>query len=462
LSGVLTAPSAGSGLPTVVHYGLRYAIEPGAQQLTCTATMTVLNATGEDVSGIPFVLYRLLEVTAVRGPGGPALPFGQQIMAYDDERTLQVNSIAVSLPSPLKSGDSTTIEIAFNGAIFGYSEVMAYVRDRIDEHYTLLRPDALAYPVLAEPSFGSVHGAMNPTFTYEVSVDVPPDYVVACGGSPAGVNPLENRLQYSFRSKVRTWRIDIGIAKFAQLKDTANQISVYCLPEDEEGALAVLSAAKDVVAFYSEIFGKPENYRGYTIIEIPDGWGSQASDYYFLQSAAAFRDPARISEVYHEIGHTWNVRPVPSVQRCRYFDEAFASYFEALAIRRFGGEQSFLEEMEKNRATFNRWASKDTLVATTPISGYGKIEYGRHSYTKGAWSLYVLNEIVGDQAFRKLIRSLLAEFRIRGVTFGDFMSTAEKVSGKKLDRFFSEWIDGTESSRLLMQGIPIGDIVDRY
>jgi aminopeptidase N len=74
----------------------------------------------------------------------------------------------------------------------------------------------------------------------------------------------------------------------------------------------------------------------------------------------------------------------------------------------------------------------------------------------------VLNEIVGDQAFRKLIRSLLAEFRIRGVTFGDFMSTAEKVSGKKLDRFFSEWIDGTESSRLLMQGIPIGDIVDRY
>jgi hypothetical protein len=35
--------------------------------------------------------------------------------------------------------------------------------------------------------------------------------------------------------------------------------------------------------------------------------------------------------------------------------------------------------------------------ATTPIAEYEKEELGENSYTKGAWSLYVLNQIVGDE-----------------------------------------------------------------
>jgi hypothetical protein len=45
------------------------------------------------------------------------------------------------------------------------------------------------------------------------------------------------------------------------------------------------------------MFGSPKHQNGYTIIEIPEGWGSQASDFYFLQTAAAFTDSSRIGEL---------------------------------------------------------------------------------------------------------------------------------------------------------------------
>jgi aminopeptidase N len=264
------------------------------------------------------------------------------------------------------------------------------------------------------------------------------------------------------KSKIPTWRIEIAVAKFKTLTDEERKLSVYVLPDDEPGAKNLLNAMKNVIAFCSRMFGPVKDYQGYTAIEIPDGWGSQAGDYYFLQTSAAFKDPDRIGEMYHEVGHTWNVRGKPEVRRCRYFDEAFASYFESLAIREFIGQAAFLAEMEKSRDIFAQWAKKDQRSYDTPIADYWKEELGRLSYTKGAWSLYVLRQLVGEEKFRGIIREFLGGFSEHGADFGDFGKTAEKVSGRNLSKFFDEWISGAESSRLLVEKVPIADIVRRH
>lgn len=41
--------------------------------------------------------------------------------------------------------------------------------------------------------------------------------------------------------------------------------------------------------------------------------------------------------LYHEIGHGWNPRVNHEMRKTRFFDEAFASYFEAIAIKKFYG-----------------------------------------------------------------------------------------------------------------------------
>jgi len=450
-----------SELPGVIHYTLDVRFHLKEQRVTITATLSIKNTTDKPFTKIPFLLYRLLTVDQVDGDAGASLQFRQNIIQLRDEPSFQVREVVVDLNSTLKPDDSVTLRVTYAGYIFGYPEVMEYVKDRIDEEYSLLRPDAFAYPILAEPTFSSVIAANDTKFTYDVTATVPKNYSVACGGELIDHRAVSDSSTFEFRSRIPTWRIDIAVARFAVLQNSEANLVVYHLPDDSAGARKVLEAAKDVIKLYSGMFGRPSRYLGYTVIEIPDGWGSQASDCYFLQTSAAFKDSSRIPEIYHEIGHSWNATPSRDVQRCRYFDEAFASFFEALAIRTFRGERAFEQKMEQSRNLFVRWAQRDHQVFDTPIAGYGAKELGRHSYTKGAWSLYVLYRLVGEKVFASVIRNMLTEFAGRAINFDDFQKLCERTAGRDLHKFFQEWIYGRESSQLLVDMVPVDVIVKR-
>jgi Peptidase family M1 domain len=462
LLSALPAGGAADGLPVVTHYSLDLQFALREQQVRSVATLTVRNMTPTPHGRLRFLLYRLFTVEHVYDRAGAPMPYSQSVTALRDEPSLQANAVVVDLPAPLAPNDSTNITLTYRGFMFGYPEVMAYVKDRIDEDYSLLRPDAFAFPVLAEPTFASVLAAGAGKFTYDITASVPHGYTVACGGLLVNSRVTPDSATYVFHSKIPTWRMDVAAAKFSVVRSPVDRLVVYHLPEDSTGARRVLKASRDVIQFYAISFGQPRRFQGYTIIEIPDGWGSQASDYYFLQTAASFKDSSRIGEVYHEIGHSWNAAPSPDVQRCRWFDEAFASFYESLATRHFSGQSAFEKEMEQSRDIFVRWGNRDPQVFDTPIAEYGKYELGRHSYTKGAWSLYVLYSLVGEKTFADIIRTMLTDSEGRTISFGDFEALCERVAGRSLRTFFQEWIYGTESSHLLADRVPIAAIVARY
>ena len=459
---LLAGQTFATDLPKVTHYSLKLRVFPKERRVSVAAQLSLSNNTGEPQSEIPLLLYRLLEVQSVADEKDQPLRFSQSVLGLSDEKNLQANVIKIQLATPLLPHSSLRLNVNYDGAIFGYPEVMAYVRDTINEPFSLIRPDAFAYPMLALPTNKSVSSAYDSSFTYDLETTVPTGYTVACGGTLTATNRGVDTITFAHKSKIPTWRIDMAIAKFKILADEERKLSIYVLPEDEPGGRNLLNGMKNVIAFYSRMFGPVKNYQGYTAIEIPDGWGSQAGNYYILQSAAAFKDPDRISEMYHEVAHTWNVKGKPGVKRCRYFDEAFASYFESLAIREFNGEPAFLAETERSRELFARWAKYDKRNYDTPIADYWKEELGRLSYTKGAWSLYVLHQLVGEEKFRAIIREFLQAFSESGADFEDFRKTAERVSGKNLGKYSDEWFYGTESSRLLVEKVPIEEIVRRY
>lgn len=463
---LLFSPRAGAAsldLAKITRYELRVRIQPAEEHLTASVRLTLSNPTASPLRDIPFLLYRLLAVDAADDEKGEALAFRQAVVAMSDEKNWQVNSVTLTLREPLPPGGTTRITLKYSGAIFGYREVMGYVRDQIGEDYTLLRPDALAYPMLAVPSFQSLSTAYDTLFAYDLEITVPSGTVVACGGLPGGVSVGEGIAIFRFTSRAPTWRIDIAAAKFKVLKNDVRNLVVYAMPEDEAGARdLLLKEMQRVMDLYTFLFGPSKKAEAYTVIEIPDGWGSQASDFYILQAAAAFKDPKRVHELYHEIGHSWNAKAKPEVQRTRWFDEAFASYFEALALREFEGQKAFDDRIAGYRERFRTEVKKESSNATTPIAEYGKQGRGENSYTKGAWSLYVLNQIVGDETFNQIIRTFLAEFSDRPAGFSDFQGVAERVSKRGLSAFFKEWIFGAESSVLLMSDASVQQIVDRY
>jgi hypothetical protein len=454
------APSG--DLAKVTRYELRVRINPAEGRLTASAQITLTNPTTKPQREIPFLLYRLLAVDAAQGEKGEVLAFRQAVVSMSDENNWQVNLVTLTLREPLPPGGTTRITLKYGGAIFGYREVMGYVLDHIGEDYALLRPDSLAYPMLAGPSSQSLFAAYDTLFTYELEITVPTGMIVACGGLPGELSASNGTETFRFASRVPTWRMDIAAAKFKVLKNDTGNLVVYTLPEDEAGAGHLLKEMQRVMDFYTIRFGPSRRAAAYTVIEIPEGWGSQASDFYILQDAGAFKDVKRAHEFYHEIGHSWNMKAKPELRRTRWFDEAFASYFEALALREFTGQKAFDDRMAGYRERFRSEAKKNSRNATTPIAEYGKEELGDNSYTKGPWSLYVLNRIVGDESFSQIVRTSMADFSERPAGFSDFQSVAENVSKRDLSRFFKEWIFGAESSGLLVGDASILEIVKRY
>ena len=455
-------PPAEKENPVVTRYDLRFAFRLKENRLEADTWIAVKNNTSRPIPEIPFLLYRLFDVHEAVDGTGAALPFAQTVVKFSDERSLQANLVLVRLKTPLLPEKDVSVRLKYEGTLWGYPEVMAYVKDRIDENYSLLRPDALAYPILAGASFRSLMAAFRSAFTYRVQAEVPAGYLVACGGRLLEPEKKAESTVFRFESFAPTWRVDVAAARFKVIEDQGAGIRIYALPEDEGEARRILEAARRSFRFFSEKFGEIGDLPGFAIIEVPDGWGSQAAGYYVLQAAAAFRDEGRTSELYHEIAHNWNAKAKPAIQRCRYFDEAFASYFQGLAIREFEGEEAFEKFMTRLRDRFLQSCDRDEKNGSTPIAEYWREERGENSYTKGAWSLFVLHQAVGDEVFMPLVSDLIREFRVRKVDFKEFEQTAERAAGRSLDLFFKDWIFGVESTRLLREQMNVVRIAERY
>lgn len=449
-------------MPSVLNYNFDIHLLVDDQKMDASAQMTIENKTAGVIDTLPILLYRLLTVKSVTNEDGEPLQFSQDIVTMAEQDNWQVNQVRIVLQKSLQPGEWTSVTLAYSGYICGYPEVMAYTKEHIDTGYTLIRQDIFAYPTISTANYKALATTFDDAYDYHLRVTVPHEYVAACGGRLDSTTIGKDSLIYYFSSKAPDTRVDIAAAKFAILTDTTENLAAYYLPGDSIGARAVLNAMKQSVELYTDWFGSPKGYSGYTVIEIPNGWGSQAGKFYILQTAAAFEDTSRMSEVYHEVGHTWNATVDPSIQRCRYFDEAFASFFQMLVSGELRGKNELADGMDWYRDYYKKRIKNDSLGAATPIAKYGEHELGGYSYTVGAWSLYVLRELIGKKAFNQLVRELVSTYGEKGVNFAAFKQLAESASRRNLARFFDEWIYGTEASQLLVSDATLDEIVARY
>lgn len=456
-------PSPAASSPTVEHYGLRFGFDLEHHALTAQADLRIRNSSERAVTIVPVLLYRLFEVEAASDDRGVPLAFAQKVVKFADEPTWQTNSVQVTLATPLEPGRATTIRLRYGGPLLGYPEVMRYVRDTIGEDYSLIRPETMAYPLAGPPTDGGWRQALRgAAFGYDLEAVVPAGFVVACNGSQLGQPTSEGgNLTYRCSGAPGSSQVGLAVAKFQVLGDPERNLRVYALAADAEAGQGVMTEMRRALDFYRSYLG-PMAGGGLTLIEIPEGWGSYTLRGTIFQAAAAFRDAQRIPELYHEVSHLWNARPADRVRRTRYFDEAFASYFEALAVRQFQGDAAFRAHLERYRESFIRGVTRDPRGRTTAIADYGNEELGDFSYSKGAWTLYVLHQLLGEDAFRRSIAAFLVAYADKPADFDAFRSSVESSSGRDLRPWFEQWIlAGPDSSALLTEGKTVEEMAAR-
>ena len=448
-------------LPKTVEYRLDLKIDYKLEKLFCHCDLTLLNASNQPLEQIPLLLYRLLTIKSVKNKNDKDIPFTQKVLSIAGWEKVQVNVITISLNSRINPGERRTIHLEYEGHILGYVETgWRYVKDHIDEEFTIMRTDGFGYPIVGYPTENDMMAIVKERYHYFLDVAVPDGLIVANGGQLIKKKKHDGVTTFSYKSIKPSWRIDIAIADFRVLEKIDSKVFYFL--QDSVGARNIMQAMGRSLTLYTEWFGPLHDYRGYTIIEVPKGYGGQADVTSILLPADNFENTETYHGIYHELSHQWNVKPLDP-RPCRFQSEGLAQFLQYLVSEKLNHEEHAISEAaDRYMKRFQEACLKNPKYKTIPMKDYGIQDMTDYSYTNGMICFAIFYEIVGAEQFNKIIGSFYSEYRSRGATLEDFINHCKKNASMDLNRFYNDWIYTTKAIDFIIEGKTFEELIDLY
>ncbi len=442
-----------------VHYDLDLRPDYETEKLVAGIRVTVRNGSEEVTHELPLLLYRLMEVTSITDEQGNAVPFTQRVVAFEDWSKFQANYVEATLTQTLAPGEETTVVLEYEGHLLGYTETgMRYTKDRIDPTFTIIRMDVNAYPRIGYPSRMVNRAAGLPDHTFRAAVTVPESLQVANLHRLVERHAAEGMATYVYESLEPSWRMDFAIADYEVLEGRG--LTLFHFPQDAEGARRVLDAFAASLELYAEWFGPLRREGRFAVIEIPDGWGSQADATGAIQAAAAFHDARASREAYHEVSHFWNVD-----SKDKYYsrwDEGLASFLSYLTVDHLQGDSALGPRMEQRLEWVRTRFEGQQQWRETPMIRYQEVNIAGLSYTVGGLMFSVLYDVVGQERFNRIIGGFYQTYADQGATTDEFVAYAKRVGGGDLDALFQDWLYTTRWYDYVSAGEGMEELAERY
>jgi hypothetical protein len=390
---------------------------------------------------------------------GADLPFQQHIAVFRDDSIRQVNAVVAIPGRPVAPGDSFTIVVHYGGILVGYTETGSlYVRDRVSRDFTIIREDAYAFPMLGVTSWRSNRAAPREPFAFAARVSVPVGLVVAMAGELRERTQQDSVVTWSYRGTEPVPFLNIAIAPYRLLERLG--VRIFYLPADSTGAPIIERAVAEAVQRYRRWYGPLGREPQLVIMEIPEGFGSQASlTAGILQTADAFRDRSERRQLYHELSHLWNVpdleRPSPR------WNEGLASFLQWRMAAELDGWYQWDAQLERTAQSLMRRCVQPVRCDSVAPAGYGGAGLTDLAYPVGMLMFYALYQVLGPEPFDRAYRGFFQQYRETGATSAELVAAFHRVS-RRSDRVFTDWLLTTRWYARLASGESFRRIVEAY
>ncbi len=277
--------------------------------------------------------------------------------------------------------------------------------------------------------------------TFTLRVSAPSGLAVAGNGRLAGRRTRGRVTTWTWRQPVpmAPYLATVSIGRFRVVRTSLRTTSGRRLPawsfvDPRFGSQRVVTASvPGVLRFLERRFGPyPMSSAGVVVDDLRVGYALETQD------RPVFDGPPDASTLVHEVAHQWygdsvTVRSWGDI----WLSEAFATYAEQMWQAAHGGPsvaQWFRDLYAEHPADSALWRPAPTAL-TDPADLFGPPVYER-----GAMTLQVLRERVGDEAFFTVLRRWAADHRHGHGTTAQLTALAERVSGQDLDVLFRDWL----------------------
>jgi hypothetical protein len=424
-----------------------------------SATLTMRNIGTRPVARIPLLVNRLMAVSSVKEAGGADLPFTQDVTVFRDDSVRQVTAAIVELPRSITAGDSVTIVVRYGGRLVGYTETGSlYIKDRVDRDFTIIREDAYAFPTLGVAEWRVNRSLRREPFAFVAAITVPVGMVVAAGGSGASSAPRDSLVTWTYRSDRPVPFLNIAIAAYRILDRKG--VRVFHFSADSAGAEMVERAAGGAIERFTSWFGPLGEEPRLTIIEIPEGFGSQASLFAgIIETADAFRDRNQLYQLYHELSHLWNA-PDRDLATPRW-NEGLASFLQWHLAEELDGWQGWDTRLARLEQSVKARCAPPAACSRVPFREYGAAGATDLSYSVGTLMFYLLYHVLGAERFYAAYRDFFQTHRTAGATSDDLERTFTRADARA-EGVLKDWFLTTRWRNRLLAGETTREMLERY
>lgn len=366
-----------------------------------------------------------------------------------DRYTIYIDYIAK--PEELKSKGSAAIKDA-KGLYF--INPKGTDKDKPTEIWTQGETEASSawFPTIDKP---------NQKTTEEINMTVPAKYVTLSNGL------LTGQKNNADGTRTDTWKMDLphspylffmGVGIFSIVKDTykGKEVSYYVEKDFEKVARKIFGLTPEMMTCFSTKLGVEYPWPKYSqmvgreyVSGAMENTSATLHSEYLQQNARQLTDGNRYEDyVSHELFHQWFGDLVTAESWGNLtVNESMANFGEIIWDDWKYGKDDGDKRNHKDMQDYLQSGSENKSLVRF-IYRDKEDMFDRVTYEKGGRILYMLRNIVGEDAFYKSLNLYLTNHKFKNAEAHQLRLAFEEVTGKDLNWFWNQWYYGSGHPKL--------------
>jgi aminopeptidase N len=335
--------------------------------------------------------------------------------------------------APIARGDSFAVEIRYQGVPRKVTDP-----DGSTEGWYRTSDGAVA---VGEPvgtaAWLACDNAPRDKASFAIQITVPPGVKAVSNGRLLSRRRVDRRVRWSWSepAPMATYLalVDIGDGKLVQ--GHVGKLPTWTLvdPRLEKKSRAAIDSLSEIIRWESHIYGPYPFAAAGSVVDFADLEYALETQTRPIYAFAPDR-----TTVVHETAHQWFGDSV-SVDRWPniWLNEGFATWTQWYFAEQHGGrtaQQVFAKLYRRPASATKFW---------NPPSGHpgqAKNLFAVATYVRGAMTLQALRDKIGTKPLFRLMRTWATEHRHANGDIEEFISLADRVSGRHLGGFFNRWL----------------------
>ncbi|XP_065349248.1 puromycin-sensitive aminopeptidase isoform X1 [Cloeon dipterum] len=296
--------------------------------------------------------------------------------------------------------------------------------------------------------------------TFDISLCVPHDRVALSNMPVASeeVRGNERLLKFERTPIMSTYLVAVVVGDFDFIEDTTRdgiKVRVYTPVGKKEQGKFALQVATEVLPYYTDYFEVKYPLPKIDLVAIPDfaagameNWGLVTYRELCLlvdpDNTTTDRKQKIAHTVGHELAHQWFGNLVTMEWWTHlWLNEGYATFVESMCVNDMFPEYEILNQFVTKSVIVGLQddALRNSHAIEVPICHPSEIDeiFDDISYNKGASILRMLHKFIGDEAFRKGMKSYLTKHEYGNAETEDLWAALQDSSEKPVKEVMSTW-----------------------